>query len=162
MKISSKIWTLLLSFLVAFGLWLYVITVVSPESEETYYDIPVTYQNDILEERGLMIVSEKPVKPPHTKLAQAVFVDDSNAADKNKRLFRFSVEFYRLSLDNHSSRSSSSGMIQPIIMAKISLNASSITPPHNNQRCRCLAPHKRFQCPKFSKPEFYPSSCKRC
>ena len=60
MKISSKIWTLLLSFLVAFGLWLYVITVVSPESEETYYDIPVTYQNDILEERGLMIVSEKP------------------------------------------------------------------------------------------------------
>ena len=50
MKISSKIWTLLLSFVVAFGLWLYVITVVSPESEETYYDIPVTYQNDILEE----------------------------------------------------------------------------------------------------------------
>lgn len=60
MKISSKIWTLLLSILVAFGLWLYVISVVSPESEETYYDIPVTYQNDVLEERGLMIVSEKP------------------------------------------------------------------------------------------------------
>ena len=58
---KSKIWTALLSVVVAFGLWLYVITVVSPESQETYYDIPVTYQNDILEERGLMIVSEKPM-----------------------------------------------------------------------------------------------------
>lgn len=57
---KNKFWTFLLSLVVAFGLWLYVITVVSPESEETYYDIPVTYQNDILEERGLMIISEKP------------------------------------------------------------------------------------------------------
>ncbi len=57
---KSKFWTLILSLVVAFGLWLYVITVISPESEETYYDIPVTYQNDLMEERGLMIVSEKP------------------------------------------------------------------------------------------------------
>ena len=57
---KSKLWMAILSLVVAFGLWLYVITVVSPESEENYYDIPVTYQNDILEERGLMIISEKP------------------------------------------------------------------------------------------------------
>lgn len=49
-----------LSLLVAFALWLYVISTVSPESEETFYDIPVSYQNDLLDERGLMIVSETP------------------------------------------------------------------------------------------------------
>lgn len=57
---KSKVWQIALSLVIAFALWLYVISVVSPESEETYYDIPVSYQNDVLEERGLMIVSEKP------------------------------------------------------------------------------------------------------
>ena len=57
---KSKIISIALSVVIAFALWTYVITTVSPESEETYYDIPVTYQNDILEERGLMIVSETP------------------------------------------------------------------------------------------------------
>ena len=57
---KSKIWQTALSLVIAFALWAYVITTVNPESEETFYDIPVSYQNDILEERGLMIVSEKP------------------------------------------------------------------------------------------------------
>lgn len=58
---KKKALALLLSVVVAFGLWLYVITVVSPESEKTYYDIPVVLQNkNILEERGLMIVSDEP------------------------------------------------------------------------------------------------------
>ena len=57
---KSKIWHVTLSVVIAFALWLYVISVVSPESEETFYDIPVSYQNDVLEERGLMIVSERP------------------------------------------------------------------------------------------------------
>ena len=57
---KSKAWHIALSVVIAFALWLYVISVVSPESEETFYDIPITYQNDVLEERGLMIVSEKP------------------------------------------------------------------------------------------------------
>lgn len=57
---KSKILHFALSLVIAFALWLYVISVVSPESMETYYDIPISYQNDILEERGLMIVSEKP------------------------------------------------------------------------------------------------------
>lgn len=39
---------------------MYVVTVVSPEAEETFYDIPISYQNDILDERGLMIVSDTP------------------------------------------------------------------------------------------------------
>jgi len=58
---KSKVFAILLSFVVAFSLWFYVITVVSPESEKVYYDIPVVLQNkDILSERGLMVVSDEP------------------------------------------------------------------------------------------------------
>lgn len=58
---KKKALAILLSAVVAFGLWLYVITVVSPESEKTYYDIPVVLQNkNILAERGMMIVSDEP------------------------------------------------------------------------------------------------------
>lgn len=58
---KSKIISILLSAVMAFALWIYVITVEQPESEETYYDIPVVLQNEnILAERGLMIVSERP------------------------------------------------------------------------------------------------------
>lgn len=56
---KSKILYMLLSAVVAFGLWLYVVTVVSPGSEETYYNVQVVLQNEnILEERGLMITSD--------------------------------------------------------------------------------------------------------
>ena len=58
---KNKILSILLAAVIAFGMWLYVITVEQPESEETYYDIPVVLQNEtILAERGLMIVSERP------------------------------------------------------------------------------------------------------
>lgn len=58
---KNKLLAVLFSVVVAFGLWLYVVTVVSPESEKTYYDIPVVFQNkNILNERGLMIVSDDP------------------------------------------------------------------------------------------------------
>lgn len=53
---KSKIGSVLLSLAIAFGLWMYVITVVSPESEETFYNIPVILEGaSVLEERGLMI-----------------------------------------------------------------------------------------------------------
>lgn len=61
MKNKDKILAILLSVVVAFGLWLYVITVVSPESEKTYYEIPVYLQNkEILSERGLIVSGEVP------------------------------------------------------------------------------------------------------
>lgn len=61
MRMKNKMLAILLSAAVAVGLWMYVITVVSPESEKTYYDIPVVLQNkNILAERGLMIVSDEP------------------------------------------------------------------------------------------------------
>ena len=53
---KNKILAAVLSLVIAFGLWLYVITVVSPGSEKTYYDIPVIMQSEnVLAERGLMI-----------------------------------------------------------------------------------------------------------
>lgn len=57
---KNKILPMLLSVAVAFGIWAYVITFVSSEREGTFSDIPVSYQGEaLLEERGLMIVSEE-------------------------------------------------------------------------------------------------------
>ena len=58
---KNKILPLLLSFACAFALFCYVITFVSADREETFYDIPVSFQGEaIMEDRGLMLVSEHP------------------------------------------------------------------------------------------------------
>lgn len=55
---KNKLLTLLLAFMIAFGLWLYVITVVSPNSSDTIYDIPLSIAGEtVLGERNLMITS---------------------------------------------------------------------------------------------------------
>ena len=80
---KSKVLTLLLSAVVAFGLWFYVITVVSPESEKTYYDIPVVLQNkEFLAERGLMIVSDVP-KVTLALKSDRTILNDLNEANIN-------------------------------------------------------------------------------
>lgn len=54
----NKYTTLLVAFVVAIGLWLYVVTAVSPEHEQNYYGIPVVLENeDALLDRDLMILS---------------------------------------------------------------------------------------------------------
>lgn len=56
---KSKIWTAVLSLVIAFGLWAYVITVDSPETESTFYNVPVEFEGEtILRERGLMLTSD--------------------------------------------------------------------------------------------------------
>ncbi len=56
----SKLIMLLLSFLVAFSMWLYVITIVSPESEQVFYNVPVVFEGkDSLTAKGLMLVSDE-------------------------------------------------------------------------------------------------------
>lgn len=56
---KSKVLHALLSVAIAFALWVYVITVVSPESEETFYNVPVVLNNEtVLNENGLMILSK--------------------------------------------------------------------------------------------------------
>ena len=55
---SNKIVMILLSGILAFGLWLYVITVVSPNSEMTIYDIPVSFEGDsVLEKNNNLIIT---------------------------------------------------------------------------------------------------------
>lgn len=53
---KEKILYLLISAVIAFGLWSYVITTDSPEWEETYYEIPVILKNEsVLHGNGLML-----------------------------------------------------------------------------------------------------------
>ena len=53
---KSKLKSILLSLGLALLLWLYVITVVSPGSKETFYNVPVVLEGaSVLEERGLMV-----------------------------------------------------------------------------------------------------------
>ena len=55
---KRKAFSILLSFVVAFGIWLYVVMVVNPEWEQTYTDIPVVFQNEnLLAERGLHVTA---------------------------------------------------------------------------------------------------------
>ena len=57
---KNKFLTPLLSIVVAFGLWLYVVTVVSPNSDKKYTNIPVVTQGEsMLQDRGLMITSNE-------------------------------------------------------------------------------------------------------
>ena len=56
---KSKVLTALLAVVISFALWSYVITVEQPESEETFYNVPVVLDGGaVLDERGLMITSE--------------------------------------------------------------------------------------------------------
>ena len=53
---KSKFLTALLSALIALGIWLYVVTVVSPNSDKQYHGVPVVTQGEVLlHDRGLMI-----------------------------------------------------------------------------------------------------------
>lgn len=55
---KNKLVSAALSILIAFGLWMYVITEVSPNSEWTYYDVPVKMEGEtLLKERKLIITS---------------------------------------------------------------------------------------------------------
>ena len=57
---KSKITSILLSLAVAFGMWLYVVTTVSQEHEDTFYNIPVVLTGEtVLAENDLMITSTK-------------------------------------------------------------------------------------------------------
>lgn len=57
---KKKLLTFLLSLVIAFSLWMYVVTVVNPEFEDNYYNIPVALDGEgLLEERGLMITANE-------------------------------------------------------------------------------------------------------
>ncbi len=55
---KNKVIAALLSVVISFALWAYVVTVVDPESEETFYNVPVVLDGQsMLANRELMIVS---------------------------------------------------------------------------------------------------------
>ncbi len=56
----SKAGSVLLSFVIAFGLWMYVITYVSTGHEQTFYNLEVALSGEsMLAERGLMLLSQE-------------------------------------------------------------------------------------------------------
>lgn len=57
---KNKIVSILLSIAIALGMWLYVITTVSPGWEDTIYDIPVVFEGESVlnNERNLMLTSD--------------------------------------------------------------------------------------------------------
>ena len=56
---KSKAWRILFAIAVAFVLWLYVITVVSPESSEDYSNVTVTLESEtVLSDKGLMLLPD--------------------------------------------------------------------------------------------------------
>lgn len=57
---KNKLIMALISLVIAFGLWMYVITVVSPGSEASFNDVPVVFQSEnALADRGLIITAYK-------------------------------------------------------------------------------------------------------
>lgn len=57
---KNKPLAMLFSIVVAFTLWLYVITVVSPESTSDIYNVPVVFEGEnILTDKGLMLISDE-------------------------------------------------------------------------------------------------------
>ena len=55
----SKLFSALLSAVIAFGLWFYVITVDNPNFKDTVYDIPVTFVGEAsLNEKGLILAGQ--------------------------------------------------------------------------------------------------------
>lgn len=55
---KNKALSLLLSLVIAFAMWMYVVTTVSTDGEDTFYNIPVVFEGETaMTERGLMLTS---------------------------------------------------------------------------------------------------------
>lgn len=79
---KSKILRFLLSLLIAFGIWLYVVTVVSPESEVTIHNVPVQFDGeDMLAERDLIVISSKKLSVDLKLFGNRVDLNKLNASN---------------------------------------------------------------------------------
>ncbi len=89
---KNKILYFCISLVLAFGIWLYVITVVSPKTEETFRDIPVEMQNvSYLEERGLIITSIS-----HTKVSLRLSCNRTDLIQLNKDNIRIVADVFNI------------------------------------------------------------------
>ena len=79
---KSKILRFLLSLLIAFGIWLYVVTVVSPESEVTIHNVPVQFDGEeMLAERDLIVISSKKLSVDLKLFGNRVDLNKLNASN---------------------------------------------------------------------------------
>ena len=79
---NNKILTALLSLAVALGLWFYVITVVKPDTTNTYYNIPVVLEGESqLTEQNLMIVGAKDHKVTMELYGNRIDLDKVNSSN---------------------------------------------------------------------------------
>lgn len=103
---TRKIITFGISLVLAFALWMYVVTVVGPEYEETFRDVPVVYQGvSALKEKNLMILDdETPTvdlklsgnRRDLNKLSSSnivVTLDLSKILDPGKTSYRYDVSY---------------------------------------------------------------------
>ncbi len=91
---KSKLTSMLLSVAIAFGLWMYVITSVSPGSEETYYNIPVVMDGEaLLAERNLMIT-------------------DTSGSSATLKLSGNRSDLYKLNRENITLKANLSGILE--------------------------------------------------
>ena len=104
--LTGRLVTALLSVIIALAMWTYVVTVVGPEYEETFTDIPVTFQRaSSLEEKGLMLLNQDTTyvtldlsgnRLDLNKLSSAnisVTVDLSKIDDPGTTLVRYDVAY---------------------------------------------------------------------
>lgn len=103
---KNKIGTALLALLISFSLWLFVVSVVDPEAEQTYYNVPVVFSgNTVLEDRGLVMTSQKDVKVTLTLSGTrsdlnhlnntniTVIADLSNITSAGEHLVNYSISY---------------------------------------------------------------------
>lgn len=103
---KTKLVSALLSVLIAFGLWFYVVTVVNPEWEDTFYNVPVVLNNEsVLNDKGLMIASKESysitlrLKGNRTDLSSlkssdiTVIADLSKINEAGRQNVRYDVDF---------------------------------------------------------------------
>ena len=79
---KNKLVSVAISVLIAFGLWMYVITEVSPNSETTYYDIPVKMEGEtLLRERNLIITGMSSTNVDLTLSGNRTDLNELNSAN---------------------------------------------------------------------------------
>lgn len=124
---KSKILTALASLAIAMMMWLYVITVVNPEWEETYYNVPVVLDGESVlhDDRGLMITSNTDIKV--TLKLRGNRTDLNKLNSSNITLIADLTKIYEAGVKSLQYSISYPGDVQNNAIEVVSRNPSTIT-----------------------------------
>ena len=131
---KNKVWSILLSLVIAFAMWTYVVTTVSPGSDSWYYRVPINLRGDkVLQDRGLMVVSTS-VATANLHLegnrSDLSKVDSSNItleadlsdiAEPGKHSLRYTIS-YPVGVSGLKVLSSSTDTVEVVVARRISKN----------------------------------------